>query len=96
MNEYIQIYDETAMFERLCNIVCLKIAFRAVKQNKGACGIDGQTIEQFDANLDNNLRALKNELESWTYVPQPVRRVEIAKPGGRGVRQLAFRRWWTD
>lgn len=82
MNEYNQSHDDTALFELFCNTERLKKAFKSVKRNDGSYGIDGQTVKQFEANLENNLEGLKKELESWTYEPQPVRRVEIPKPGG--------------
>jgi retron-type reverse transcriptase len=59
-----------------------------VKKNKGAPGVDGVTIAAFESRLDEELDRLKAELESWTYKPSPVRRVEIPKPGGKGIRLL--------
>jgi group II intron reverse transcriptase/maturase len=59
-----------------------------VKRNRGASGSDGQTIDDFEAKLHEEIKRLKQELESWTYEPQPVRRVEIPKPDGSGVRLL--------
>ena len=57
-----------------------------MKKNKGSPGVDGVTIAEFEARLDEELGRLKAELESWTYTPSPVRRVEIPKPGGKGIR----------
>ncbi len=65
----------------------LREAFREVKRNKGSPGIDGITVEMFEANLDKELGKLKQEVESYTYIPHPVRRVEIPKPNG-GIRIL--------
>jgi len=59
-----------------------------VKKNKGSPGIDGITIEDFESRLIEELSLLKEELESWTYKSSPVRRVEIPKPGGNGIRLL--------
>jgi group II intron reverse transcriptase/maturase len=59
-----------------------------VKKNKGSPGVDGVTIEDFGSRLTEELRQLKEELESWSYKPSPVRRVEIPKPGGKGIRLL--------
>ena len=56
--------------------------------NRGASGIDGQTIEAFELRLSEEIKQLQEELENWTYKPQPVRRVEIPKPDGAGVRLL--------
>lgn len=65
----------------------LREAFREVKRNKGSPGIDGVTVEMFEANLDKELGKLKQEVESYAYIPHPVRRVEIPKPNG-GIRIL--------
>ena len=81
--------DERSLFEKLCSLEYLKEGFRAVKKNKGAPGIDGVTIEEFGNRLDKERAQLKEGLESWTYKPKPVRRVEIPKPGkNAGVRLL--------
>jgi len=82
--------EETALFERVCDLHVLREAFLTVKRNKGAPGIDGITIEEFGSRLDVELAQLKKELESWAYQPQPVRRVEIPKPDGKGVRLLGI------
>ena len=60
-----------------------------MKRNRGAPGIDGVTIGTFHDNLEEELTQLSQELESWSYTPQPVRRVEIDKPDG-GVRLLGI------
>ena len=58
-------------------------AYLAVKANKGAAGIDGQTMEEFEADLKNNLYRIWNRLSSGSYFPPPVRRVEIPKSNGK-------------
>ncbi|WP_338674666.1 group II intron reverse transcriptase/maturase [Streptomyces sp. SCSIO 30461] len=63
-------------------------AYLRVKANKGAAGVDGESIEQFEADLRGNLYKLWNRMSSGCYFPPPVRMVEIDKPGGRGVRVL--------
>jgi group II intron reverse transcriptase/maturase len=63
-------------------------AYRRVKANKGAAGIDGESIDQFEVDLKGNLYKLWNRMSSGCYFPPPVRMVEIPKPGGRGVRIL--------
>ena len=80
--------DETRLFEALCGIERLEAGFRRVKKNKGSPGIDGVTIAEFESRLSEELSRLKEDLESWTYKPSPVRRVEIPKPGGKGIRLL--------
>ena len=57
-------------------------AYRAVKSNKGAAGVDGQTIEQFEADLKGNLYKIWNRMSSGTYFPPPVRAVSIPKKSG--------------
>jgi len=59
-----------------------------VKKNKGSPGVDGVTIAEFESRLSEELSQLKEDLEGWTYKPSPVRRVEIPKPGGKGIRLL--------
>ncbi|MDH6630659.1 RNA-directed DNA polymerase [Streptomyces sp. LBL] len=63
-------------------------AYLRVKANKGAAGVDGESIEQFEADLRGNLYKLWNRMSSGCYLPPPVKMVEIDKPGGRGVRVL--------
>jgi RNA-directed DNA polymerase len=53
-----------------------------VKSNRGAAGVDEQSIERFEEDLANNLSKLWNRLSSGSYVPPPVKRVEIKKRGG--------------
>lgn len=76
------------LFERLYNIENLREGFKVVKRNKGSAGIDGVSIDNFADNLEEELAQLSLELRSWSYKPQPVRRVEIPKPGQAGIRQL--------
>ena len=64
-------------------------AFKKVKANQGAAGVDGQTIADFEADLSNNLYELWNRLSSGSYFPPPVRRVNIPKVDG-GSRPLGI------
>lgn len=80
---------EGMLFEQIYSEANLRAAYKLVKGNKGAPGIDGVTVEQFGIKLDEELRQLSKELQSWTYYPKPVRRVEIPKPHG-GVRELGI------
>jgi RNA-directed DNA polymerase len=64
-------------------------AFKAVKANQGSPGVDGQSVEDFEGNLENNLFCLWNRLASGSYFPPPVMRVEIPKRDG-GVRPLGI------
>ena len=62
-------------------------AFRRVKANKGAAGVDGESIQEFEVNLEANLYKLWNRMASGSYFPPPVRAVDIPKKSG-GVRTL--------
>jgi len=62
-------------------------AYWRVKANRGAAGIDGESLEMFEADLTGNLYKLWNRLSSGSYFPPPVRQVEIPKKNG-GVRIL--------
>ena len=62
-------------------------AYKRVKANRGAAGVDGQTLTKFEGNVANNLYKLWNRLSSGSYMPPAVRRVEIPKSDG-GVRPL--------
>jgi len=57
-------------------------AYKAVKSNAGAAGVDGQTIEQFEADLKSNLYKIWNRMSSGSYFPPPVRAVAIPKKTG--------------
>ena len=63
-------------------------AYEQVRRNKGAAGVDGQSIEDFENDLKNNLYKIWNRMSSGTYFPPPVRAVEIPKPHGGGTRVL--------
>jgi hypothetical protein len=54
-------------------------AYRRVKANKGAAGVDGESIQEFERDLQGNLYKLWNRLSSGSYMPPPVRAVEIPK-----------------
>jgi RNA-directed DNA polymerase len=57
-------------------------AYREVRANKGAAGVDAQSVEDFEKDLKKNLYKLWNRMSSGTYFPPPVRRVGIPKTGG--------------
>ena len=63
-------------------------AWRQVKANKGAPGVDGQALDEFEADLKNQLYRIWNRMSSGSYFPPPVRAVEVPKPHGDGVRLL--------
>lgn len=57
-------------------------AYKEIKANKGAAGVDGMSLEKFEENLKKNLYKIWNRMSSGSYFPPPVRRVDI--PKGRG------------
>ena len=78
------------LFERICDFENLRESFKLVKSNKGAPGVDGQSVKKYAENLDKELAQLKQEVLGWTYKPTPVKRVEIPKPNGKGTRLLGI------
>jgi len=64
-------------------------AYQKVKSNKGAGGVDAVSLEEFDKDNRNNLYKLWNRMSSGSYMPPPVRLVEIPKKGG-GLRPLGI------
>ena len=68
------------MMEQAVTDESYQFALAAVKRNKGAAGIDRMTTEQLETHLKANWWILKDKLLKGTYVPSPVRRVEIPKP----------------
>jgi RNA-directed DNA polymerase len=63
-------------------------AWQQVRANQGAAGVDEESIAEFEADLQGNLFKLWNRMSSGSYMPPPVRAVEIPKQDGRGVRTL--------
>jgi len=69
----------------------MRQAFKAVKRNRGASGVDKVSIKMFEANLDENLDALMRDLKSRSFRPRPLRRVHIPKgPGSQKTRPLGI------
>jgi len=68
----------------------LKEALKRVRSNRGAPGVDGMTVEALTPYLKGHWPRIREELLGETYVPQPIRRVEIPKPDGKGVRLLGI------
>ena len=82
--------DDTRLFDDLCHVEALRQGFKSVRRNKGAPGIDGVTLDDFEQNLNKELQQLAEELSNWTYRPKAVKRVEIPKPDNKGVRLLGL------
>src|SRR2546422_4699095 len=85
--------ESPAQSEQLMEVVCeqdnCKQALKRVKANKGSAGIDGMTVEKLPLYLKQHWPAIREQLLSGTYKPQPVKRVEIPKPDG-GMRALGI------
>ncbi len=77
------------LMEEVCGRENCQQALRRVKANKGSAGIDGMKVAELPGYLKQHWPALREQLLSGTYQPQPVRRVEIAKPDG-GMRKLGI------
>lgn len=83
--------DETPML--MDQVVCrenLIAAHRRVVQNGGAPGVDGMTVQELMPSCREHWTRIRAELLGGTYRPQPVRRVEIPKPDGKGTRMLGI------
>ena len=78
-----------ALMEEVCERENCKQALARVKANKGKPGVDGMTVQQLPGFLKQHWPAIREQLLNGTYEPQPVRRVEIAKPDG-GMRKLGI------
>src|SRR5713101_1648730 len=78
------------LMEEVCERGNLKEALRRVKANKGSPGVDGMTVGGITGYLKQHWPAIREQLLQGTYEPQPVRRVEIPKPDGGGVRKLGI------
>jgi len=80
---------EEQLMEEVCGRENCQQALRGVKANKGSPGVDGMKVSELPGYLKQHWPALREQLLSGTYQPQPVRRVEIAKPDG-GMRKLGI------
>ena len=87
-----RVHESPADTERLMEEVCEREnclqALRRVKTNKGGPGVDGMTIRDLPVYLKQHWTTIREQLLNGTYRPQPVKRVEIDKPDGGGVRKL--------
>src|ERR1700689_1057264 len=72
------------LMEEVCERENCKQALARVKANRGSTGVDGMTVQQLPEHLKQHWPAIREQLLSGTYVPQPVKRVEIPKPDGGG------------
>jgi RNA-directed DNA polymerase len=77
------------LMEEVCGRENCKQALARVKANKGSPGVDGMTVHELTGYLKQHWPAIREQLQSGTYKPQPVKRVEIPKPDG-GIRKLGI------
>src|SRR5436309_9846904 len=77
------------LMEEICGRENCKQALKRVKANKGSPGVDGMTVHDLPGYLVQHWPAIREQVLSGTYKPQPVKRVEIPKPDG-GVRKLGI------
>ena len=89
-NNQISFNFYSGLFEQIYSITSLEAAFKAVKRNRGAPGIDGVTVEEFSRTSKHSLQELSENVKNWRYKPKPVKRVEIPKPNGGGTRKLGI------
>ena len=78
------------MLEQLLSRENLLQALKRVEANKGSHGVDGMSVKSLREHIVQNWQTLRQAIEEGTYEPSPVRRVEIPKPGGGGVRLLGI------
>ncbi len=77
------------LMEKICEKANLNQAYKRVKSNKGAAGVDGMPLESLSAYIRSNKETLIRSLLDGSYQPQPVRGIKIPKPDG-GERQLGI------
>jgi len=78
------------LMEEVCELENCKQALQRVKANKGSPGVDGMTVDELSEYLKQHGLEIGEQLRNGTYQPQPVRRVEILKPDGSGMRKLGI------
>ncbi|ASA19507.1 group II intron reverse transcriptase/maturase [Paenibacillus donghaensis] len=78
------------MLEQLLSRENLLQALKRVEANKGSHGVDGMSVKSLREHIVHNWQSLRQAIEEGTYQPSPVRRVEIPKPNGGGVRKLGI------
>lgn len=85
-----QRYIHIPKIEGVVNDYNIQEATKAVIRNKGAAGVDGVTTEEIKGILQEKWPKIKQDILEGRYRPNPVRRVEIPKPDGNGVRKLGI------
>lgn len=74
--------QDMELLEKVLDENNLKLAYRQVYQNKGACGVDKVTVEELEGYMKENMTRIKDEIRKRKYTPSPVKRVYIPKDNG--------------
>jgi retron-type reverse transcriptase len=77
------------LLEKILDRDNMNMAYKKVVANKGKHGVDGMTVDELGPFLQKNANQIKKAIMEGTYIPKPVRRVEIPKPDG-GIRLLGI------
>ena len=77
------------LLEKILSRDNMNFAYKKVKANRGAGGVDGVEMDELYDYIKENWESIKEQIKERNYTPQPVRRVEIPKPNG-GVRKLGI------
>ena len=85
------IYPETSnLMERMVERSNMMEALRRVVRNKGSAGVDKMTVDELEGHIREHWLSIKKALLEGRYIPQSVKRVEIPKPGGKGMCPLGI------
>ena len=79
-----------SLVDKVWNPANLRASWERVRSNKGGSGVDGQTVQEYEKRLETELGILSEQLRADRYVPQPVRRTWIPKPGSNEKRPLGI------
>ena len=82
--------DTDNLLERMVERENMMAAYRKVVSNRGSAGVDKMTVDDLKTHLQKNWEVIRKALVEGRYIPQSVLRVEIPKPGGKGVRLLGI------
>jgi RNA-directed DNA polymerase len=82
--------EASLLLEEVLRRENLTEAYKRVVRNKGAAGVDGVSVHDLKGYLEEHWARIREDLLSGRYRPQPVRKVEIPKPGGKGTRMLGI------
>ncbi len=82
-------FSNDQLLERIVSTENIKLAWKQVRANKGASGIDGVTVEDFPLTFCECWPEIRSAILEGIYIPSPVQRVEIPKPDG-GIRPLGI------